>query len=274
MTTLVDRYAVIGHPVAHSRSPFIHAKFAESTGQAMVYDRIDSAPEDFASVVHAFFQEGGSGLNVTVPHKETAVTVADELSDRARQAGAVNTLIRLTDGRIRGDNTDGVGLVTDLEVNLGWVLGGRRILLIGAGGAARGVIAPLLAQSPAIVMIVNRTPSRAEALAASFACMGNVIGGGPALLDHEVAFDIVINASSAGLEGAVLDLPGNVVGPRTVGYDMVYRTGATPFMQQISAMGASSVASGFGMLVEQAAESFYLWRGIRPSTAEVLALLR
>ena len=269
----VDRYAVIGHPVSHSRSPFIHGKFAEATAQALVYDRIDATPEDFVGVVRAFFQEGGKGLNVTVPHKEAAATLSDELSERARQAGAVNTLIALPGGRIRGDNTDGVGLVTDLESNLGVTLEGRRILLIGAGGAARGVMAPLLARAPSALVVVNRTASRAEALAAHFACLGAVTGGGSTLLDREASFDVVINASSAGLAGTVMELPRHVVGPTSIGYDMVYRTGATPFMQQLIDMGAARVWSGFGMLVEQAAESFYLWRGIRPPTAGVLAQL-
>jgi shikimate dehydrogenase len=269
-----DRYAVIGQPVSHSRSPFIHAKFAEATGQAVHYDRIDAAPSDFADIVHAFFADGGRGLNVTVPHKESAAALCDELSERAALAGAVNTLIPLADGRLRGDNTDGVGLVTDLERNLGVRIEGRRILILGAGGATRGVIAPLLSRAPACLLIVNRTPARAEELAMRFASRGAIEGGGLDRLETAAAFDLIINATSAGLSGETVNVPANCVSPDTVCYDMLYQPNGTPFTQQMRALGAQATWLGHGMLVEQAAESFFLWRGIRPPTAEVLALLR
>lgn len=274
MSAPPDRYAVIGHPVAHSRSPFIHGQFAAATGQVIDYGRIDATPEDFADVVRVFFADGGRGLNVTVPHKEPAAALVDELTDRARLAGAVNTILPLPDGRLRGDNTDGVGLVTDLERNLGLRLQDRRLLLLGAGGATRGVLGPLLACGPAQVVVVNRTAARAEELAARFRAAGAIVGGGYAALAATAPFDLVINATSAGLQGEAVPLPAGCVGPATVGYDMMYAPDGTPFTRQLTALGAATTWLGYGMLVEQAAEAFFLWRGVRPPTAHVLDLLR
>jgi shikimate dehydrogenase len=269
-----DRYAVIGHPVEHSRSPFIHAKFAAATHQFIDYGRIDADPQQFVDIVRAFFADGGCGLNVTVPHKEAAAALADELTDRARIAGAVNTLIPLGDGRLRGDNTDGVGLVTDLEQNLAIGLEGQRILILGAGGAARGVLGPLLSRAPATVWVVNRTAERAVELSARFAAAGPVHGGGYGQLADIGSFDVIINATSAGLNGEATPLPPSCVTAQTVGYDMMYRPGGTPFTHQLERMGAKAVWLGYGMLVEQAAEAFFLWRGVRPATRPVLELLR
>jgi shikimate dehydrogenase len=269
-----ERYAVIGHPITHSRSPFIHSKFAQATEQTLEYDRIDAPPEDFLDIVRAFFSEGGRGLNVTVPHKEAAAAMVDEMSERARLAGAVNTIIALPDGRLRGDNTDGVGLVTDLEKNLALTLRGSRILLLGAGGAARGVLGPLLGQGPKALLVVNRTGARAASLAAQFSGRGPIAGGGVDLLNESGAFDLIINATSAGMSDDTIALPNNCVASTTVGYDMFYQSGGTAFMRQMSALGAQAVWAGYGMLVEQAAESFYLWRGVRPPTADVLQLVK
>jgi shikimate dehydrogenase len=274
VTRLPERYAVIGQPIEHSRSPFIHAHFAKATGEVLTYDRIEASPEDFADIVRTFFADGGGGLNVTVPHKETAAALCDELSERAALAGAVNTLIPLPDGRLRGDNTDGVGLVTDLEHNLGVTLSGRRLLILGAGGATRGVLAPLLSRAPAQVLVVNRTAARAEELAARFAARGPIEGGGLDRLDSAGSFELIINATSAGLNGEAIELPASCVRPETVGYDMLYQAGGTPFSRQLQALGAQATWLGHGMLVEQAAESFFLWRGVRPPTTDVLALLR
>jgi shikimate dehydrogenase len=269
-----DRYAVIGHPVSHSRSPFIHAKFAEATQQLLEYGRIDASPVDFIEIVRTFFADGGRGLNVTLPHKEAAAALVDELTERATLAGAVNTIIRLSDGRLRGDNTDGIGLVTDLEHNLGVHLAGQRILVLGAGGATRGVLGPLLAQAPASVLVVNRTAQRAQALATHFAQRGVIAGGGYDALINVGVFDLIINGTSAGLSGETAPLPATCVGSNTVGYDMMYLPTGTPFTKQLTQMGAQAAWLGYGMLVEQAAEAFYLWRGLRPPTRTVLALLQ
>jgi shikimate dehydrogenase len=272
--TRPDRYAVIGHPVAHSRSPFIHSKFAAATGQNIEYDRIDADPADFVDIVRAFFADGGGGLNVTVPHKEAAAALADELTDRAQLAGAVNTLIPIGGGRLRGDNTDGVGLVTDLEQNLGVALHGRRILILGAGGATRGVLGPLLARAPTALWIANRTPQRAHDLVARFKERGPVHGSGFDGLAGLGAFDLIINATSAGLTGNTAPLPKDCVNAQTIGYDMMYQPGGTLFTHQLAHLGAKATWLGYGMLVEQAAEAFFLWRGVRPATQPVLALLR
>ena len=272
--TRPDRYAVIGHPVAHSRSPFIHSKFAAATGQNIEYDRIDAEPDSFVDIVRAFFAEGGCGLNVTVPHKEAAAALADELTDRARLAGAVNTLIPIGEGRLRGDNTDGIGLVTDLEQNLGVTVHGKRILILGAGGATRGVLGPLLARGPAALWVANRTPQRADALVSRFQDRGPIHGGGYDCLTGLGAFDVIINATSAGLTDETVPLPTECVSPTTVGYDMMYRPGGTAFTRQLDEQGARATWLGYGMLVEQAAEAFFLWRGVRPATQPVLALLR
>jgi shikimate dehydrogenase len=268
-----DRYAVIGFPVAHSRSPFIHERFARQTGQDMTYERIEAQPAQFETVVQRFFASGGKGLNVTVPHKQHAAALAAELAPRATVAGAVNTLSLLPDGRLMGDNTDGAGLARDLLNNLGIAIAGRRVLLLGAGGASRGVLAPLLGLRPAELLIANRTADRARELAAAFAKLGDCRGCG---FDEVPArsFDLIINATSASLTGAVPPLPVGVAGARSFCYDMAYGREDTSFIRWAQSQGCSRTAMGLGMLVEQAAESFYIWRALRPDTASVVAALK
>lgn len=273
MTSAPSRYAVIGHPVSHSRSPFIHALFAQQTKQDLVYDKIDVPPEDVERDVRRFFAEGGRGLNVTVPHKQAVVPLCHRLTARAKLAGAVNTLAMQANNELLGDNTDGAGLVADLLKNLHARLQGARILLIGAGGASRGVIAPLLDQAPSRLHIVNRTAEKAEALANEFSQLGAVTGGGLQSVDGG-AYDLLINASAASLHGDVPDIPSSAVGASSLCYDMVYGNTDTPFMRWAKDGGAARAESGIGMLVEQAAESFHLWRGVRPDTAPVLNALR
>jgi len=266
-----DRYAVFGHPVGHSRSPGLHARFAELTGQLIAYEAIDVPLGDFAAALERFLATGGKGLNITVPHKLAAFDAADVLTPRAQHAGAVNTLALQAHGLL-GDNTDGAGLLRDLQHNLEIRLAGQRILLVGAGGAARGVLGPLLDASPAALLIANRSPGRASELAARFASDGPV--SGVALEGAQDAFDLVINATSASLSGDVPALDASIIGAHTFCYDLAYGTGPTAFLRWASAHGAEGVADGLGMLVEQAAESFELWRGVRPPTAQVLAELR
>ncbi|HVC30822.1 MAG TPA: shikimate dehydrogenase [Steroidobacteraceae bacterium] len=272
MNGTVDSYGLVGHPVAHSLSPFIHAMFARQMGQAMSYRLFDFAPEELDERITAFFAQGGRGLNITLPYKVTAAARADELTTRARHAGAVNTLALREDGSILGDNTDGVGLTQDLCVNQRVVVTRRRVLIIGAGGAARGVIAPLLGLEPERVVIANRTADRARALAAAFAQLGNVEGAGFRYVAGG-AFDLVINATSASLTGEIPDVPVAVIGPETFCYDMAYGKGDTPFVRWCMELGCRTAVSGWGMLVEQAAESFRLWRGVRPITGPVLSAL-
>jgi len=267
-----DQYGVVGHPVAHSLSPFIHAMFARQTGQSLSYRLFDFAPEALQERIGAFFAQGGRGLNITLPYKVTALACAGEMTNRARHAGAINTLAMRKDGSILGDNTDGAGLIQDLCVNQRLVLTGRRVLIIGAGGATRGVLAPLLALEPEVVVIANRTADRAKALAAAFAPLGNLQGvgfryivGGP--------FDLVINATSASLTGEIPDVPVAVIGSDTFCYDMAYGRGDTSFVRWCMELGCRAAVPGWGMLVEQAAESFRLWRGVRPLTGPVLAAL-
>jgi shikimate dehydrogenase len=263
---MTDRYAVFGNPIAHSKSPRIHGLFARQTGQDLAYEAILAPLDGFAASVRGFAAAGGCGANVTVPFKEEAFRLATALTPRAEAAGAVNTLSFAGDA-IRGDNTDGAGLVRDIAHNLGVTIAGRRILIVGAGGAARGVILPLLEQRPAAIFVANRTAARAEQLAATFKVEG---GGFEALAGR--TFDIVINATSAGLSGAVLPVPTFAFTPGCLAYEMLYGR-ETPFMAQARAAGAT-VADGLGMLVEQAAEAFFVWRGVRPDTAPVMAALR
>jgi shikimate dehydrogenase len=267
-----DQYGLFGHPVGHSLSPFIHGLFARETGQQITYRAFDVLPEDFSARVRAFFASGGRGLNITLPHKLAAAALADELSERATHAAAVNTLAREGDS-VLGDNTDGVGLVRDLCNNLGIVVTGSRILVLGAGGATRGVLAPLLGLAPAMVTVANRTPDRATALAAAFADLGPTRGIGFAEVDDE-PFDLVINATSASLSGEIPPIPHGAIGSATFCYDLAYGRSATAFVRWAQQCGCARSAQGLGMLVEQAAESFRLWRGVRPQTAPVLAALR
>lgn len=270
-----DRYAVIGHPVEHSKSPAIHAAFAEQTGEDLVYELLPSAPDAFAETAARFFADGGAGLNVTLPFKAEAARFADLLTARAADAGAVNTLKRLPDGRREGDNTDGAGLVRDLGVNLGLTPGGRSILLLGAGGAGRGALGPLLAARPARVVVANRTAARAVELAHRFADRGAVTGIGLDTLSDHAPFDLVVNATSASLSGAVPALPDTALfTPEGLAYDMAYGDEPTAFQNWARAHGAARTSDGLGMLVEQAAESFRIWRGIRPDTAPVLRAFR
>ena len=275
----VDRYAVIGAGVQHSRSPQIHALFAAATHQAMRYGLIDVPPSGFAGAVRDFFASGGRGLNVTVPHKEAAAALASELTPRARCAGAVNTLARGVDDNavvLLGDNTDGVGLVRDLTVNLGCTLRGARLLLLGAGGAARGVIAPLLESGTKSLVIHNRHGARARQLAREFAALGPVSAAAAANAAKSAAgagFDIIINATSASLRGELPLIAAQAVGPQTLCYDCAYGERDSVFVHWARSAGAARAVMGFGMLVEQAAESFLLWRGVRPDTAPVLAAL-
>jgi shikimate dehydrogenase len=268
-----DRYGVVGHPVAHSWSPFIHGLFARDTGQAMSYRLFDFNRVEFEPRVRDFFASGGRGLNVTVPHKIAAAHLANELTARANHAGAVNTLAAQKDGTILGDNTDGAGLVRDLCDNLGLVIIRRRILLLGAGGATRGVLAPLLALEPAVIVIANRTAERAREMAATFAPLGSVQGTDIRHVSGD-SFDLVINATSASLSGEVPSVPASVIGPETVCYDMAYGKTDTPFMRWALGLGCARAFQGWGMLVEQAAESFRVWRGLKPNTASVLMALK
>ena len=272
-----DRYAVIGHPIAHSKSPLIHGLFAQATGQDMVYEAIDGGaePGGFARALAAFRAAGGRGMNVTLPFKLQALAVADDASDDARLAGAANAL-SLEGGRIVARNCDGIGLVRDIEHNLGLPLAGRRVLLLGAGGATRGALLPLARAGVAQLHVANRTADKATALARELAphLSGVAIaGGGLDALVVGAAFDVVINATSASLDGAAPAVPARVFAPGALGYDMVYGKGLTPFLALAQAAGCARVADGVGMLVEQAAEAFAWWRGVRPDTREVLARL-
>lgn len=271
---MADHYAVIGHPVEHSKSPAIHATFAAQTGEDIAYGLLPSARNAFVETAARFFAEGGMGLNITLPFKEEAARFADFLTDRADAAGAVNTLKQLEDGRREGDNTDGAGLVRDITVNLGFAPGGRRLLLLGAGGAARGVLAPLLATRPECVVIANRTAERAVELARRFAARGTVTGVGLDTLAGQAPFDLVINATSAGLSDTVPELPDGLFAANALAYDMIYGDAATAFERWARENGAQRTSDGLGMLIEQAAESFLLWRGIRPDTAPVLSQFR
>jgi shikimate dehydrogenase len=259
-----DRYGVVGHPVEHSRSPLIHTVFARQTGQRLTYELIDAEPAEFETAVRAFGAAGGKGVNVTVPHKEAAFALCDETSAAARAAGAVNT-ISIAAGRLRGDNTDGIGFIRDITVNQRQALGGARIIVLGAGGAARGIIGPLLAEQPAELTIANRTRERAEQVVTQFA--GSAL---TARTFDEVAalppYDLLINATSAGLRGETPPFPAALVGPDSFCYDLVYGAGDTPFVAWAKSHGAARAVQGWGMLVEQAAESFAIWRGVRPDT--------
>jgi len=280
-----DRYAVIGQPIAHSKSPLIHGLFAQATGQDMTYEAIDggAAPDGFARAVQAFRAAGGRGLNVTLPFKLAALQLADEASVDARLAGAANTLV-FEGARARAHNTDGLGLVRDIEHNLGTPLQGRRVLLLGAGGATRGVVLPIARAGAARILVANRTADKAHALAHELAPhLGGVALAGCGLdalagcgldaLAGAGAFDVVVNATSASLGGQAPAVPASAFAPGALAYDMVYGKGLTPFLALARVAGCARVADGLGMLVEQAAESFALWRGVRPDTRAVLARL-
>jgi shikimate dehydrogenase len=271
LESVPDRYAVIGNPIEHSKSPQVHAWFAHQTGQAISYERLLAPVDRFADSVHDFIAHGGRGANVTVPFKLEAFALAQELTPRAQAAGAVNTLSFSADG-IKGDNTDGIGLVRDITRNAGIPLRNRSVLLLGAGGAARGVVLPLIEENVASLVIANRTQPRAMELAQHFSNKGVPVSA-TAFDQLDQCFDAIINATSASLDSALPPLPDCVFGPQTLAYDMMYGTQPTIFMQYASQKGAV-VRDGLGMLIEQAAESFFVWRGVRPDTAPVYQWLR
>lgn len=271
---MTDKYAVFGNPIAHSKSPDIHRQFAEQTGQDLSYSKQLVAEDGFEAAANEFFANGGKGLNITVPFKQDAYAYVARTTPRARRAGAVNTLTLEADGTILGDTTDGVGLVGDIVHNLGWEIRHKKVLILGAGGAVRGVLEPLLEQQPQHVVIANRTVDKALQLAKGFAEFGYLLGCGFDMLGEQ-QFDLVINGTSASLQGDLPPLPDSLIDPDagTACYDMLYGAEPTPFMQWAAERGAL-VSDGLGMLVGQAAESFGLWRGVRPETAPVIANLR
>ncbi len=274
---MIDRYAVIGNPIAHSKSPIIHAEFARQTGQELHYGTLLAPLDGFVQEVSAFVKRGGRGLNITLPFKLEAFDLATEKSPRALDAGAVNTLKFVAESVI-GDNTDGVGLVRDITKNIGFTIRGKRILLLGSGGAARGVIYPLLQEAPQSFTIVNRTAEKASQLIARYFEISFFKRIHLAALTfpelQNQAFDLVINATAASVSGESLPLPRDIFARGSLGYEMMYGKGRTPFMQFAREDGAAKVADGLGMLVEQAAESFFIWRGIRPDTQPVLTKLK
>jgi shikimate dehydrogenase len=268
-----DRYAVMGNPVAHSKSPRIHAMFSQQLRQRVEYSAIHVDEGGFPQAVDQFRANGGKGLNVTVPFKQEAFRLADHLSERARIAQAVNTLRFEADGKLFGDNTDGAGLVHDLERNLRVQLKGKRILVLGAGGAVRGVLHPLLHRNPALLLVANRTVAKARELAGEFAQYGKVEACGFDELRGK-HFDLVINGTAASLKGEIPPLPDNLFTTHALAYDMMYGAQSKPFLDWAATHGAATVTDGLGMLVEQAAESYLLWRGVRPETRSVIEKLR
>jgi shikimate dehydrogenase len=268
-TTVIDRYGVIGYPVSHSRSPVIHRLFAMQTKQDIQYELLQVSPEKLETAVRQFQRTGGKGLNITVPHKSEVAKLVDQMSDAAATAGAVNT-ITFEDGETRGDNTDGIGLLRDLNVNLGIKLGGANILILGAGGATRGIIGPLLDMQPDSLRIANRTLGRAQALVDHFSKLGPVTACRFSGVPVSDPYDLIINATSAGLHGDTPPYPEAAISASTVCYDLSYGLNPTPFSVWARDHGAATSVMGWGMLVEQAAESFYIWRGVRPNTAPVL----
>lgn len=268
---MTDRYAVVGNPIGHSKSPWIHAAFARQTGEDLRYEALLAPLNGFVPTVREFFDAGGRGINVTVPFKEEAFRLAGALSVAAERAGAVNTLWQDDRGLIRGDNTDGIGLLRDITHNHGFPIGGARVLLLGAGGAARGVLGPLLDAGPASLVIANRTLAKAEQLRALFAEHQELNTASFDALAGQ--YDLIINGTSASLSDAALNLPAAVtMGSKSLAYDMVYGR-QTPFLQWAAAQGART-SDGLGMLVEQAAAAFAIWRGVTPDTRPVLAQLR
>ena len=268
-----DQYGVVGHPVEHSWSPFIHGMFAKAAAQNLVYRLFDIHPDVFRRETLRLMTSGVRGLNVTLPHKQAAAELVNELTPRAARAQAVNTIAFFENTTLLGDNTDGVGLITDLTRNLEIDLADKRVLILGAGGAARGVVGPLLERELRSLTLANRTPYKARKLAAEFSDVGQIDGctfgeiKGP-------AYDLIVNATSAGLQGEMPQLPEGLVGEGTVCYDMTYGRGDTPFTSWATLQHAGLISKGWGMLVEQAAESFMLWRGIRPNTQPVLEALQ
>lgn len=269
---MTDQYAVFGNPINHSKSPSIHRQFAEQTGQDLHYAKQLVAEGQFVSAAQEFFAQGGKGLNVTVPFKVDAFSFAQELTPRAQRAGAVNTLAMQSNGKILGDNTDGIGMVHDMH-NLGWDQQGKRVLILGAGGAVRGILQPLLEEKPSQVVIANRTLSKAQELAAEFHDLTEIIACEYGELSGK-SFDLIINGTSASLSGDLPPLPKDLLNEGASCYDMMYGAEPTVFLRWAAEHGAAKTADGLGMLVGQAAEAFYLWRHIRPEVVPVITALR
>jgi len=267
-----DRYGVMGYPVSHSRSPVIHRLFALQTNQDIQYELLQVAPDKLETAIAQFGRTGGKGLNITVPHKSAVARLVDDMSERATVAGAVNTLV-FDDGKLYGDNTDGVGLMVDLQINHELKLRGANILILGAGGATRGIVSPLLEAEPGSIVIANRTYPKARALADHFANHGPVNACRFEDVRSLPIYDLIINATSAGLKGEMPPYPEEAIHPATFCYDLSYSSSPTPFSRWAALHGAAKSVMGWGMLVEQAAESFYIWRGVRPETAPVLKQL-
>ena len=267
--TTIDRYGVMGYPVSHSRSPVIHRLFALQTNQHIQYELLQVAPDKLETAVRQFQRTGGKGLNITVPHKSEVARLCDQLSEPASTAGAVNTL-SFRNGEIHGDNTDGIGLLRDLAINQGIALEGANILILGAGGATRGIVGPLLEMQPSSLWIANRTIDKAQALAEHFSHSGPVSACRFNMLPVDEDYDLVINATSAGVRGETPPYPEAAVSERTFCYDLSYGLKPTPFSIWAREHGAARSVMGWGMLVEQAAESFHIWRGVQPDTAPVL----
>mgnify|MGYP001815364121 FL=1 len=267
--TTIDRYGVMGYPVSHSRSPVIHRLFALQTNQHIQYELLQVAPDKLETAVRQFQRTGGKGLNITVPHKSEVAKLCDNLSEPASTAGAVNTL-SFQDGEIHGDNTDGIGLLRDLAINQGITLEGANILILGAGGATRGIVGPLLEMQPSSLRIANRTIDKAQALAEHFSHSGPVSACRFNMVPITEDYDLIINATSAGVRGETPPYPEAALSERTFCYDLSYGLKPTPFSVWAREHGAARSVMGWGMLVEQAAESFRIWRGVRPDTAPVL----
>lgn len=271
--TTTDRYGVMGYPVSHSRSPVIHKLFAIQTRQDLQYELLQVTPEKLEAAIRQFQRTGGKGLNITVPHKSEVAKLCDHLTERASTAGAVNTL-SFREGEINGENTDGIGLLRDLSINLGATLEGSNILILGAGGATRGIVGPLLEMQPASLCIANRTLDKAQILADHFSRSGPVSACRFNVVPVTEKYDLIINATSAGVKGEMPPYPSAAVAPETLCYDLSYGLKATPFSVWAREQGAKQSVMGWGMLVEQAAESFNIWRGVRPDTAPVLKHMR
>lgn len=264
----IDHYALLGNPVSHTRSPFIHTEFARQTGEKIIYSAIHVAPDSFAEALTHFQAQGGKGVNITTPFKQIAFPLVDSMSERARQAGAINTIQFHANGQRFGDNTDGIGLVRDLIIRQKIKLANKRILILGAGGAARGILGPLLAENPSEIVIANRTPDKAADLVKLFAHSGSIRACSLFTLGDS-SFDLVINATSAGLHGEIVSFPDNVL-KNAFFYDIAY---GQAILQQSKKQGARACCDGLGMLLEQAAESFYVWRHVRPETQNIFKIL-
>jgi len=266
---MTDRYAVIGNPIGHSKSPMIHAAFAKTAGHHIEYLALEAPLDGFAGKIDEFIQSGGAGLNITAPFKQDAFAYATELSERARLAGAVNAMKFEGDRRI-ADNFDGIGLTNDIQHNLGYRIKDRRLLLLGAGGAARGAMMPFLEEQPAEIVLANRSVAKAEELRAQYNAQGRITALGYESLKAAGPFDLVINATSASLHGAELPIPRESFAKAALAYDLVYGKGLTPFLRAAKQAGVERIADGVGMLVEQAAEAFAWWRGVRPQTGPLI----